>query len=403
MPSSASRRRFAGLLVCPLFPLAALGCGVGGDAPRLGAIDPAECQRLERHTTLTESATIALVVDNTASTVVSELSPAIRQNLLAAQEHAENVALIGVEGQGRAATVTRTIALDPQQGSRSEAADKARLMTIECLTHWAHDTPMRPTASGSAILDAIAAAARQRPSAILVASDGADTASLGIDQAGLDAEPQDIAREFAASGALPAELSGARIVWSGMGDTVTPLPQRSRNRLTELWRELLTLGGAEAEFRSESGTRLEHPEGLPDDPMLIDQVSTSTIACGTVETIPAGLLFGGDELTLRPGAQEVLDPLARMLSDSDSASATIEGHTAAYGPEAERVPFSLRRAQVVADELVRLGADRLRLDVRGHGSNRPLVDEFPGGVHSETAAARNRRVEITVGAKGCAR
>lgn len=400
MPASPFLPRMIGAAasLCLAFNAAACGSAEpsGGEA-----VDAAACERVAEISPAAAAPAVALVVDNTASATVSKLSPAVREHLTTAQKEGAKLLLIGVDGSGRAATVTRTVALDPAPGSKSRAAEKLRGLAIGCVDHWAHDKPMRPGAPGSAIVDAIGVAARQSPSVILVASDGADTVNLAIDQSKLDAAPQDLARRFVETGSLPAELAGKKVLWTGMGETATPLPQRSRNRLTELWATLLRFGGAEVEFRTELGERGAPVEGLPADEVLMDHVVASSIACGTIQTIPAGLLFGGDEIDLRSDAREMLGPIAATLSGAGGAAALVEGHTAAYGPESERIPFSQLRAQVVADELVRLGADRSRIEVRGQGSARPRVDEFPGGVHSEAAAAHNRRVEITIGSGGC--
>lgn len=64
----------------------------------------------------------------------------------------------------------------------------------------------------------------------------------------------------------------------------------------------------------------------------------------------------------------------------------IEGHTDSVGARALNLDLSQRRAETLADFLVRAGVDRTRLLVRGYGPDRPL----PG---LSGAAGENRRVE----------
>ncbi len=64
----------------------------------------------------------------------------------------------------------------------------------------------------------------------------------------------------------------------------------------------------------------------------------------------------------------------------------IEGHTDSVGGRATNLSLSQRRAQAVADFLVRQGIDASRLEVRGYGFDRPL----PG---RRASSGENRRVE----------
>lgn len=64
----------------------------------------------------------------------------------------------------------------------------------------------------------------------------------------------------------------------------------------------------------------------------------------------------------------------------------IEGHTDSVGGRAVNLSLSQRRAQAVADFLVRQGVAAERLEVRGYGFDRPL----PG---RRASSGENRRVE----------
>ncbi|WP_454198137.1 OmpA family protein [Nocardia sp. Marseille-Q1738] len=343
-------------------------------------------------------------MDNTASAAVGDLPPRVRQELLDAQKRGNRLALVSVEGIGKPSTVVRTIALEPYRGVDSVAADKARPVVLACVAIWAREERMRPSAPGSAILDALATAARQKPERVVVVSDGFDNAApLLIDQSRLDRSPGAVADDLATADALAAELAGVPILWTNLGETTQPVPQSTRNDLLRLWTAVLEKAGAKVEFDAQTGHRRDPHADLPNDPAFAVEMTSSRVECGVREEIPAELLFAGDGADVHPGSRYLLAPIAARLAAGSSSYALVEGHTAAYGPEAGRQPFSEQRANAVAEALAQLGADRSHIKVLGHGSTRPRVDEFSGGGHSESAAARNRRVEITVGTKECLR
>jgi outer membrane protein OmpA-like peptidoglycan-associated protein len=79
-------------------------------------------------------------------------------------------------------------------------------------------------------------------------------------------------------------------------------------------------------------------------------------------------------------AQALLRPQLRNMRFQ------IEGHTDSVGNRARNLDLSQRRAETLADFLVRAGVDPARLVVRGYGPDRPL----PG---LSGTAGENRRVE----------
>lgn len=94
---------------------------------------------------------------------------------------------------------------------------------------------------------------------------------------------------------------------------------------------------------------------------------------------------------LTPDARIVLDNLGRALADPALRDSRfrIAGHTDARGGDAYNLALSKRRAQSVADYLVRqhhIGAERLSIE--GFGRSRLLDPANP-------ASAVNRRVQIT--------
>ncbi|MGK8559375.1 OmpA family protein [Nocardia gipuzkoensis] len=404
MFSVGRARRLAAALCVIAIPIG--GCasshGPVGSAPDQPS--SSDCAKAERTPLPGDRPLTVLVVDNTSSAAVGDLPPRVRQELRDAQQNGHRLALVPVEGIGKPSAVVRTIALDPYPGVNSVAADKARPVVLACVANWSREELMRPSAPGSAILDALATAARQKPERVLVVSDGFDNAApLLIDQSRLDRSPGAVADDLATADALAAELAGVRMLWTNLGETTQPVPQSTRNDLLRLWTTVLEKAGAKAEFDSRTGQRRDPHADLPNDPAFAVEMTSSRVECGVREEIPAELLFAGDRADVHPGSRHLLAPIAARLAAGSSSYALVEGHTAAYGPEAGRQPFSEQRATAVAEALAQLGADRSHIKVLGHGSTRPRVDEFFGGGHSESAAARNRRVEITVGTMECVR
>lgn len=98
--------------------------------------------------------------------------------------------------------------------------------------------------------------------------------------------------------------------------------------------------------------------------------------------------FGTGSAALSSAAQAEVRAFAAALQRPQLANMRfqIEGHTDSTGSRATNVSLSQRRAQAVADYLVRQGVSSSRLEVRGYGPDRPL----PG---RPSSSGDNRRVE----------
>ncbi len=109
---------------------------------------------------------------------------------------------------------------------------------------------------------------------------------------------------------------------------------------------------------------------------------------GMVMTL-GDVLFDTNAATLKPGAALTIDRLSKFLDQNADTRVIIEGHTDSQGPDAYNEELSRRRAQAVADDLVRRGVASSRLEVIGRGEGYPVAD-------NSTSAGRqqNRRVEI---------
>ena len=114
---------------------------------------------------------------------------------------------------------------------------------------------------------------------------------------------------------------------------------------------------------------------------------------GALPPRPAGFtlyfLEGRDELTpeSRQTLRQVLDEVARR----PAAEIEVVGHTDRVGPVAANDRLSVRRAERIRDELMRLGVAADRVQASGRGEREPLIP-----TEDEVAEPRNRRVEISI-------
>ena len=100
------------------------------------------------------------------------------------------------------------------------------------------------------------------------------------------------------------------------------------------------------------------------------------------------LTFDTGSANLTPAARAQAEAFASALLRPQLRNMRflIEGHTDSVGVRTRNLDLSQRRAETLADFLVRAGVDRTRLVVRGYGPDRPL----PG---LSGTAGENRRVE----------
>ena len=96
-----------------------------------------------------------------------------------------------------------------------------------------------------------------------------------------------------------------------------------------------------------------------------------------------------DELT--PDSRQMLSSVVDEIARRPAPEIVVIGHTDRVGPVPYNDTLSLRRAERVRDELVKVGIAADRIRVEGRGEREPLVP-----TPDEVAEPRNRRVEISV-------
>jgi outer membrane protein OmpA-like peptidoglycan-associated protein len=98
---------------------------------------------------------------------------------------------------------------------------------------------------------------------------------------------------------------------------------------------------------------------------------------------------GTDELT--PESQQLVRQVFDEIARHPAPEVLVIGHTDRVGSVQANDQLSLRRAERMRDELVKLGASADPMQVSGRGEREPLVPTA-----DEVAEPKNRRVEVTV-------
>ena len=103
------------------------------------------------------------------------------------------------------------------------------------------------------------------------------------------------------------------------------------------------------------------------------------------------LLFESDVGSVSDEGREAVAELARTLSALGIERIRIEGHTDNLGNAKYNEALSLRRAESVAQHLVRIGWRDSAIERRGYGADKPVADNT-----TPSGRAQNRRVAIAV-------
>ncbi|MGP1437874.1 MAG: OmpA family protein [Treponema sp.] len=102
--------------------------------------------------------------------------------------------------------------------------------------------------------------------------------------------------------------------------------------------------------------------------------------------------FVADKPDVLPEETGRLDVIVEaLLKVAGDAHFLIEGHTADLNKPEEQLELSIRRAEKIAEELVKRGLDANRIQTAGYGSTRPIAPS-----DTRENRAKNRRVEITI-------
>jgi len=103
------------------------------------------------------------------------------------------------------------------------------------------------------------------------------------------------------------------------------------------------------------------------------------------------VFFDWDRADLTDRARQIIAEAAQATTRVQVTRIEVSGHTDKSGTARYNQGLSVRRAQNVASELVRLGVPRQAITVQGYGETRPLVQTADG-----VREPQNRRVEIVL-------
>ncbi len=103
------------------------------------------------------------------------------------------------------------------------------------------------------------------------------------------------------------------------------------------------------------------------------------------------VFFDWDRADLTDRARQIIAEAAQATTRVQVTRIEVSGHTDKSGTARYNQGLSVRRAQNVASELVRLGVPRQAITVQGFGETRPLVQTADG-----VREPQNRRVEIVL-------
>ena len=103
------------------------------------------------------------------------------------------------------------------------------------------------------------------------------------------------------------------------------------------------------------------------------------------------VFFDWDRADLTDRARQIIADAAQATTRVQVTRIEVSGHTDTTGTARYNQGLSVRRAQNVAAELVRLGVPRESITTQGFGFSRPLVSTGPG-----VREPQNRRVEIVL-------
>lgn len=112
---------------------------------------------------------------------------------------------------------------------------------------------------------------------------------------------------------------------------------------------------------------------------------------GIVVEFSSAVLFGFDQATITPQAQQTLNDLIKVLNKYPDTDLTIDGHTDNTGKVDYNQKLSERRAGNVAGYLTSNGIAIERISTRGFGLTQPKYDN-----NTAEGRALNRRVEFAI-------
>lgn len=125
--------------------------------------------------------------------------------------------------------------------------------------------------------------------------------------------------------------------------------------------------------------------------------ATSSVATVTIDPLddPKGVLagrsvyFAYDDFSVDPKYQPVIQAHGQYIGAHGAAQIRVEGNTDERGSREYNLSLGDKRAQIVAKQLVLMGAKQSQIEAVSYGEERPKAEG-----HDEAAWAENRRADI---------
>jgi len=123
----------------------------------------------------------------------------------------------------------------------------------------------------------------------------------------------------------------------------------------------------------------------------VRQAFGSALAAQPTRPVSFFLYFLADTDELTPDSKRVVGQIFAEIARRPAPEIVVIGHTDRVGAVAYNDALSLKRAEKVRDDLLKLAIPKVRISVAGRGEREPLVPTA-----DEVSEPRNRRVEISV-------
>lgn len=148
-----------------------------------------------------------------------------------------------------------------------------------------------------------------------------------------------------------------------------------------------------AEHKKRLDQQARHRERFSNVESLFEPSQATVLRQGdTVIIRMIGLNFDSGRATLKPEHMMILTNLEQAISEFPESRVVVEGHTDAFGSDAENLNLSQARADSVVRHLLgQLPISPMNLNAMGYGESRPVANN-----ETEDGRRRNRRIDVVI-------